>query len=74
MAELADNSPLTTTVRLDAVAAAQVGAAVADRLTPAGHTTDGRVIHQVSDGPIAEFHVVSGRHPSIRFVRLRHGD
>jgi ATP-dependent DNA ligase len=74
VAELADNTRLTTTVRLDTVAAAQVGAAVAGRLTPAGHTADGRTVHQVSDGPVAEFHVVSGRHGSIRFVRLRRGD
>ncbi|MFI5808628.1 hypothetical protein [Streptomyces sp. NPDC051561] len=73
-ASQADGSRLSTTVRLDAVAAVQVGAAVAGRLTPAEDSADGRAVHRVADGRGAEFRVVDGRHGSCRSVRLRHGD
>ncbi|WP_331751062.1 DNA ligase (plasmid) [Streptomyces globisporus] len=74
LVELDDGTRKVTSPRLDPSQSRRVAEAVAGRLGEAERTTDGLVVHAVTDGPLAEVHQGTGRHATTRFVRIRSED
>lgn len=72
--ELDDGTRKITSPRLDPPQSRRVAEAVTGRLGKAERTTDGLIVHAVTEGPLAEVHQGSGRHATTRFVRIRSED
>ncbi|MFG3429405.1 DNA ligase [Streptomyces californicus] len=72
--ELDDGTRKITSPRLDSPQSRRVAEAVPGRLGKAERTTDGLIVHAVTEGPLAEVHRGRGRHATTRFVRIRAED
>ncbi|WP_328535112.1 hypothetical protein [Streptomyces sp. NBC_00344] len=68
---LLDGVPVTTSRSLDIPQATHVARAVAGHLEESTRGADGRTVHPVAPGFVAEIRRTSGRHATVQFVRLR---